>query len=216
VIYVVVAIVGSLFVAYSFSNPTLNLLGLPVPTIIIAYGIYALNFLLTIFLLSLEFKNPQDVAIEIANIDWRMEEVRGIFVLGIIATLLAVRYSSGINANDAVGSIFVLAVNFLTVYWGAYIFLVSIAIPNELLDTRISYWSYVLAKSLFFVGVMTMPIAVLVVFLVNIFRSYLSNPLFPYIMVIVLSPVGLFLGWLFAPHQKNMQQSSNRDRQEGD
>jgi hypothetical protein len=81
--------------------------------------------------------------------DLTREEVRGIFVLGIIGTLLVLMTSLGGIMFTQKSSLQVTVIGLL-IYWSVYAFLMAIGVSDDIIDPRIAGFCKT-AGSLFFV-----------------------------------------------------------------
>ena len=85
------------------------------------------------------------------------EEVRGIFVLGIIATLLSIAQVAP-KLQLPFGVPFVDAMYWLIVYWGSYLVFAVIGISRDWIRQSVAEWSYEFS-SITFVGGMGILVA---------------------------------------------------------
>ena len=96
------------------------------------------------------------------------EEVRGILVLGVIASLLGVKDSLGLAVDFShftYSSVLVI----LILYWGTYVTMMAVGVSSDLFDERFAARCATLARFMFVGGVWTLVMAVLSVPLAYLF-----------------------------------------------
>jgi len=76
------------------------------------------------------------------GLDLKREEVRGLFVLGIIGVLLGLRNVVPWN----------IPINYLLCYWGSYAFLMALGVSADIIEQPYSYAGMILAKKMFGLG----------------------------------------------------------------
>jgi hypothetical protein len=121
------------------------------------------------------------------------EEARGIFVLGVIASLLAAKDSLGL-ALDLAHFTFSSFLVILILYWGAYTALMAVGISSDLFDEAFAARCETLARFMFVGGVWVLISAVLFVPLVYLFRTFFVD----YAIAYSASASGLVTSYLFA------------------
>jgi hypothetical protein len=77
------------------------------------------------------------------GLDLHREEVRGLFVLGIIGVLLAIRNVVPWN----------IPIYYLLLYWGMYAFLMALGVSADIIEQPYSYAGMFLAKKMFGFGI---------------------------------------------------------------
>jgi hypothetical protein len=82
------------------------------------------------------------------------EQVRGLFVLGVIATLLGVRNEVDLMVKrGSIHAMISAGVSFLIFYWGLYAFLMSVAVSGDIFNKTTITISYTFAKAMFKIGI---------------------------------------------------------------
>lgn len=82
------------------------------------------------------------------------EELRALFVLGIIGTLLGVR--DVLDINLGYGITFSFVATLLMIYWGIYVFLMAIGISDDLVRLRVANTCATAAAVCFILGICSM------------------------------------------------------------
>jgi len=100
------------------------------------------------------------------------EEVRGIFVLGVIASLLAAKDILGL-ALDFARFTYSSFLVILILYWGGYTVLMAVGVSSDLFDEAFAARCETLARFMFVSGVWVMICSVLFVPLVYLLRTFL-------------------------------------------
>lgn len=143
------------------------------------------------------------------------EEVRGLFVLGVIATLLAIRDSLnfrlvawGFSGRDLT--------DVLIAFWGLYAFLMAIGVSGDLVRRGVARIAIVVARLMFSygLGVFVMIIAMLplqFIFLAMFGEQY-GPTISAMIGIVIAFSVGAALG---APPEKNSHPNRTRKHKLG-
>jgi len=82
--------------------------------------------------------------------DRAIEEVRGIFVLGVLATLLVLIVEPGLQVQSRLPSEVLLLLEVLILYWGSYAFTMAIGVSYDILGVTVGRMAAWIGHSLFF------------------------------------------------------------------
>jgi hypothetical protein len=124
------------------------------------------------------------------------EEVRGVFVLGIIGTLLAL--GRGLDVKVFFDVSLATLANGLVLYWGMYVVFMAIGVSDDIVKPRVSKFCNSLAK-VYFVGglaiLMVIPIVVLAYYALPALGVLITWPIAAALQVVgVLMAVLIWLG----------------------
>lgn len=125
------------------------------------------------------------------------EEVRGLFVLGVIAALLTARGFPDFPLSQVLT--FHTAMNGLVMYWGLYVFFMALGVSPDWIDQDIAKGCYDFAKYLFIAGIGVMCGTVVVVVLSYLFPTFVSTRLGLAIVWVLAVLVAGAVGWKLAP-----------------
>ena len=131
------------------------------------------------------------------DVNLELEEVRGLFVLGVIAALLSVRGFTDFPLLQDLT--FRAAINVLIVYWGLYVFFMALAVSHDWINQRVAKRCHYLAKQLFIAGICSTCGAVVVMVLSYLFPTFVSTTLGLVIVWGLAVLLVLVAGWEISP-----------------
>jgi hypothetical protein len=119
------------------------------------------------------------------------EEIRAIFALGIIGTIFAVKDALGIQFGFKDG--FNAIVTSFVLYWGAYIFLMTIGVSDDWINPSIAETCAFFAKASFVIGIAATLAFIPMVAIATAFPFLLDSTAGKILMGVIASILGIYL-----------------------